>query len=77
MNNKNEIFEGTSPLWTMVNQYKLLFNYYIEHKNSKIRDIKEIKDRIEYLKNNPEIKQMSEIATLRWVLNEIDYDVEE
>lgn len=52
-------------LYACANQYKLLFNYYEQHKN--LKSEQEIEQRINYILKN-KIKQKDEISTLLWVI---------
>lgn len=62
-------------LWSVMNQYKYLYNYYWERENSglKIKTRKQIEDRIRYIIKH-KVKQQGEIETLLWVIgvNSID-----
>ena len=56
-------------LWSVMGQYKYLYNYYWERENSqyKIKTRKQIEDRIKYVLKH-KLKQRGEIETLCWVL---------
>lgn len=60
---KNNLFD----LYSVYNQYKLLFEFYKDHIN--IKSETEIRERINYILKNG-IKQKDEISTLLWVLGE-------
>ncbi len=70
MNNKDNIKDNMYALYEVYNQYKLLYNFYQKYKS--IRNEKDIRERMEYLKKNPKCKQKTEIETLLWLLNEVE-----
>lgn len=61
--------ENLYDLWTIVEQYKFLHNYYWERENSKykIKTRKQLEDRVRYILKN-KLKQRGEIETILWVL---------
>lgn len=56
-------------LWSVMGQYKYLFNYYWEREDSrrKIKTRKQLEDRVKYILKH-KIKQRGEIETILWVL---------
>ena len=70
MNNKDNIKDNMYALYEVYNQYKLLYNFYQKYKS--IKNEEDIRERIEYLKKNPQCKQKTEIETLLWLLNEVE-----
>ncbi|MBQ7030818.1 MAG: hypothetical protein IJN13_00405 [Bacilli bacterium] len=70
--NDSEIVENLYPLWNMVTQYKLLYEYWKNNHSKKIKSEQEIRERLEYIKKNPNVKQLSEFETLLWILNDIE-----
>ena len=66
----NNIKDNMYALYEVYNQYKLLYNFYQKYKS--IRNEKDIRERMEYLKKNPKCKQKTEIETLLWLLNEVE-----
>lgn len=66
----DEIQDNLKPLYRCYSQYKLLYDYYQDNKS--MRSKEEIKERIEYLKNNPKINQRSELECLLWLLKEVE-----
>lgn len=70
MNNKDNIKDNMYALYEVYNQYKLLYNFYQKYKS--IRNEKDIRERMEYLKKNQKCKQKTEIETLLWLLNEVE-----
>ena len=63
------IKDNKYDLYALYKQYSLLFDFWQTHKN--IKDIDEIKNRIEYIQKN-KINQRSEIETLLCVIGELD-----
>lgn len=61
--------ENLYDLWSVVDQYKYLYNYYWERENSqyKIKTRKQIEDRIKYVLKH-KLKQCGEVEALCWVL---------
>lgn len=68
---KTGIKDNLYDLYSVYSQYKLLFEFYQRFRD--FRDLKEISERIEYLKNNPLVKQRTELETLMWIMDG-DYD---
>lgn len=64
------IKDNMYALYDVYAQYKALFEHYQKYK--KIKNEEDIRNRIEYLKKNPNIKQRTEIETLLWMLNEVE-----
>lgn len=67
---RNKINDNLYDMWNLVNQHKKLFEFWKKYQNIKNED--DIRNRLEYLKKNPEIKQRTEIETLLWLLNEVE-----
>lgn len=67
--NNEIIVDNLYDLYASYHHHKLLFDYYMDHKN--IKGEKEIKERINYIKKH-KIKQRNEVETLLWILGEID-----
>lgn len=65
MRNKSSML---TSLYEVYNNYKFLYNFYVERALCKSRE--EIEKRIQYLERNKEIKQRTELETLRWLLYE-------
>lgn len=65
-----EIKDNLYALYEVYSQYKALFEHYQKYKN--IKNEKDIRDRIAYLKKNPQVKQRTEIETLLWMINEVE-----
>lgn len=63
-----EIKDNMFDLYALYRQHKLLFDFWKAHKD--IKNIDEIKNRIDYIQKN-KLKQRSEIETLLWVVGEI------
>lgn len=66
----DNIQDNLRPLYNCYAQYKMLFDYYQDNKT--MRSKEEIKERIEYLKNNPKISQRTELETLLWLVSEVE-----
>ena len=54
-------------LYDLYKQHKLLFEFYMNHKDLKGEE--EIRERIKYILKN-KVKQKDEVSTLMWVLGE-------
>lgn len=67
---RNKINDNLYDMWNLVNQHKKLFEFWKKYQNMKNED--DIRNRLEYLKKNPGIKQRTEIETLLWLLNEVE-----
>lgn len=67
---RNKINDNLYDMWNLVNQHKKLFEFWKKYQNMKNEN--DIRNRLEYLKKNPEIKQRTEIETLLWLLNEVE-----
>ena len=67
--NEEIIIENLYDLYASYHHHKLLFDYYMDHKN--LKGAKEIKERIDYIKKH-KIVQRNEVETLLWVLGEIN-----
>lgn len=77
-NKRPSVKTNLYDLWSVVEQYKYLYNYYWEREDSryKIKTRKQVEDRIKYILKH-KLKQRGEIETLLWVLgvdslNELD-----
>lgn len=64
-----EIKDNLYDLYASYHQHRRLFEFYQKFKNIKNED--DIRERLEYLKKNPQCKQKTEIDTLLWLLNEV------
>ena len=66
---KPPVKDNMYDLWSVMRQYKYLFNYYWERENSglKIKTRKQIEDRIKYVLKH-KLKQCGEVEALLWVL---------
>lgn len=62
---------STAPVWETMNNYKLLLEYYRNHRYTNRPSDERIRERIKYILDN-KIVQRDEIATLYWVLGEVD-----
>ena len=62
---------NTVPLWEVVNNYKMLLDYYEKHHYDNRPSDESLRARIKYILDN-KIRQRDEIATLYWVLGETD-----
>ena len=67
--NTSEIKDNMYDLYSVYNQYKMLFNFYQSFKNMKTTE--QIQERIDYILKN-QIKQRNELETLLWVLGKDD-----
>ena len=69
MEERPKIKENLYDLWSVMSQYKYLYNYYWERENAKykIKTRSQIEDRIRYILKH-KIKQRGEVETLCWVL---------
>lgn len=68
---EKKIKENLYDLYSAISQYKLLHEYWVQHKN--LRSEEEIRERIKYIGKH-KVKQKSEIETLMWVLGETIID---
>ena len=68
--NKDSIKDNMYALYEVYNQYKLLYNFYQKYKS--IKNEEDIRERIEYLKQNPKCSMRTELETLLWLLNEVE-----
>jgi len=66
----DEIKNNLYDLYSVYNQYKLLYSFYNQNKSMKTRE--QISERIEYIKKN-KIKQRNELETLLWVIGVEDH----
>lgn len=66
---KPPVKENLADLWSTVEQYRYLYNYYWERENSglKIKTRKQIEARIKYVLKH-KLKQCGEVEALLWVL---------
>ena len=64
-----KVKENLYDLWSVVEQFKYLHNYYWEREESgkKIMTRKQIEDRIRYILKH-KVRQRGEIETLLWVI---------
>lgn len=67
---KNDIKDNLYDLYSVYSQYKLLHEFWGKYRHIKNED--EIKERLEYLKKNPQCKQRSEIECLLWLLGKVE-----
>lgn len=65
----NEIKDNLYDLYASYRHHKALFDFYQAFKDMK--NVNDIKERIEYLMKNPSVKQRTELECLMWVIGEI------
>ena len=70
MDNRIE-YMSTAPVWETLNNYKILLEYYKNHRYDNRPTDNEIREIIKYILDN-KIAQRDEIATLYWILGEED-----
>ena len=66
----NNIKDNLYDLYSSYHQHKQLFEFYQKFKN--IKNEEDVRERIEYLKKNPKVKQRTELETLLWIINEVE-----
>lgn len=65
-----EIKDHLYDLYALNKQHKALFEFWKKYQN--IRNEDDIRERLEYLKKHPDVKQRTEVETLLWLLNEVE-----
>lgn len=68
--NKNKIKNDLTALFTVYGQYKLLLEFWEKYQNIKNED--DVRERLEYLKKNPQVKQRTELECLLWLLGKVE-----
>lgn len=65
-----EIKDNLYDLYASYHQHKALYEFWKKYQNIKTEE--DIKNRVEYLKKNPQCKQRSELECLLWIIGEIE-----